>query len=390
MTSHSHGHGTMRAMRPFLALGAGLLVLACGPAPEGAPENGDAAEPEATAPAEEASAETEAAEAGPDAAALQKRAAAIFAPLPEKAPREGDPITEEQIVLGRMLYYEPRLSLSNEISCNSCHDLADYGDDGKPVSEGHEGQRGERNSPTVYNAAFHIAQFWDGRAADVEEQAKGPILNPIEMGMPDPEYVLKVLHAIPGYADLFAAAFPETEGDPITYDNLGRAIGAFERKLVTPAPFDAFLEGDPGALSDAELEGLAVFMDTGCITCHNGVTVGGQMFQKLGVVKEYPTEDPGRAKVTGNEADRHVFKVPSLRNVTETGPWFHDGSIEDLGEAVRLMAEYQLGIQLADEDVEAILFFLDGLTGEIPEDYIAEPELPESGPDTPEPEAAAS
>jgi len=319
-----------------------------------------------------------------DDARLREQAGSLFGVLPEEVSSEDNPLTPEKIELGRMLYYEERLSLSQQISCNSCHPLANYGVEHSPVSLGHEGQRGERNAPTVYNAALHIAQFWDGRAADVEEQAKGPVLNPVEMGMPSADYALGVLRSIPGYRPLFEEAFPEA-AEPITWDNYGQAVGAFERRLTTPGRFDAYLQGEDDALTEAEKEGLRTFVSTGCATCHNGPAVGGGMYQKLGLVEPYPTEDRGRAKVTGNKADEFVFKVPSLRNVAETAPYFHDGSIESLDMAVRVMARFQLGRTLDTEQTESIIAFLEALTGPIPEDYVARPELPESGPETPEP-----
>jgi len=306
----------------------------------------------------------------------------IFQPLVEVAENPENPITDEKVDLGRMLYYDTRLSENRSVSCNTCHDLAEYGTDRAAVSTGIHDQQGGRSAPTVYNAAIHIAQFWDGRAADVEEQAVGPILNPIEMGMPDADYVLKVLHSIPGYVEAFAEAFPEDE-EPLTYDNVGKAIGAFERKLMTPSRFDDYLEGDEGALTSEEKEGLNLFITTGCITCHNGMGVGGHMFQKLGLVKEWPSEDLGRFEVTGNEADKYFFKVPSLRNIAETGPYLHDGSIETLEEITAKMAEYQLGRVLSDEEVASIVTFMHALTGEIDEEFIAEPELPADGPETP-------
>jgi len=306
----------------------------------------------------------------------------IFQPLVEVAENPENPITDEKVDLGRMLYYDTRLSENRSVSCNTCHDLAEYGTDRAAVSTGIHDQQGGRSAPTVYNAAIHIAQFWDGRAADVEEQAVGPILNPIEMGMPDADYVLKVLNSIPGYVEAFAEAFPEDE-EPLTYDNVGKAIGAFERKLMTPSRFDAYLEGDEGALTSEEKEGLNLFITTGCITCHNGMGVGGHMFQKLGLVKEWPSEDLGRFEVTGNEADKYFFKVPSLRNIAETGPYLHDGSIETLEEITSKMAEYQLGRVLSDEEVASIVTFMKALTGPIDEEFIAEPELPADGPETP-------
>ena len=199
------------------------------------------------------------------------------------------------------------------MACNSCPPLAHYGQDGEPTSPGHRGQRGGRNSPTVYNAAFHVSQFWDGRAANVEEQAKGPVLNPIEMAMPSEEAVVAVLASIPGYVEAFAVAFPDDD-ESLSYENMARAIGAFERKLATPGRFDAFMEGDLDALSAAELAGLQAFIETGCITCHIGPTVGGTLYQKLGLVKPYETADEGRFEVTGEEAQRKRCKVPSRRN----------------------------------------------------------------------------
>jgi cytochrome c peroxidase len=337
-----------------------------------------------------------ASDAGPSvsAAALLERARPMFGALPPVAENPDNPITDEKVELGRMLYYDTRLSKNHDVSCNTCHDLASFGVDPRldngaplPTSPGHGGQLGERNSPTVYNAAFHIAQFWDGRARDVEEQAKGPILNPVEMAMPSEEAVEKVLASIPGYVELFAAAFPD-DPEPLSYDNLAKAIGAFERKLVTPAPFDAFMNGDLGALDDRQLQGLQLFIDTGCVTCHTGPSLGGNSFQKLGTVKPWPKiADLGRYVVTQAEADKYAFKVPGLRNVTKTGPWFHDGSIATLEEMIAKMVTHQTPRDaLAAGEIAALVAFLDSLTGEIPTDYIAEPELPESGPNTPAPD----
>ncbi len=323
--------------------------------------------------------------AGPDRAALRARANQILGSLPDEATSESHPISEAKITLGRMLYFDPRFSKAQQISCNSCHGLATSGVDGEPTSPGHFAQRGRRNSPTVYNAAFHVAQFWDGRAADVEAQAKGPVLNPIEMGMPDEAAVLAVVRSIPGYPPLFEAAFPG-EKDPISYDNFARAIGAFERRLVTSDRFDAFLEGNDTALSDSEVAGLETFLDTGCTACHMGPTIGGTLYQKLGLVEPYPTTDTGRFEVTQIETDRQFFKVPSLRNVEETGPWFHDGSIKTLDEAIRIMARHQLGKSLDAAQIASLHAFLASLTGSADAAYIAMPELPPSGPATPAPD----
>lgn len=312
----------------------------------------------------------------------------VFDVLPAVMASSKNPITGAKVDLGRMLYYDTRLSLGQDISCNSCHKLDAYGVDGEPTSLGHRGQRGDRNSPSVYNAAGQFVQFWDGRAADVEEQAKGPVLNPEEMAMPSEQHVVVVLKSIPGYAKLFKAAFPDAK-DPITFDNMALAIGAFERKLVTPSRWDKFLGGDATALNGAELAGLQVFLDTNCQTCHLGPYVGGTMYQKLGLVKPWPDQsDSGREQVTGKESDRMMFKVPSLRNVIKTGPYFHDGKTVSIEEAVTRMAEYQLGKELSRDQVVAIVTFLGALTGELPLDYIKQPELPKSGPKTPQPDVS--
>ncbi len=323
--------------------------------------------------------------AEPDRAALSQRAKAAFGTLPSEAASVANPVTEAKIELGRMLYYDKRLSKNHDVACNSCHLLDQFGVDGAPTSSGHRGQLGGRNAPTVYNAAFHIAQFWDGRAANVEEQAKGPPLNPIEMAMPSEPYVEIVLESIPGYPPLFQAAFPDETGSHITYDEMARAIGAFERRLVTPSRFDAFQTGDLDALSETEAKGLDLFMTIGCVTCHSGPTVGGRMYQRLGLIHSYATDDLGRYELTGADADRYVFKVPSLRNVAETAPYFHNGQVETLEEAVRLMAYHQLGRELSESESEAIIAFLGSLTGTVDTAYIARPELPPSGPTTPPP-----
>lgn len=287
----------------------------------------------------------------------------VFAPLPDSAPAAESPSNPEKIALGRSLYFDTRLSKDQKISCNSCHKLDTFGVDNEPTSPGHKGQRGGRNSPSVYNAALHTAQFWDGRAANVEAQALGPILNPIEMAMPSEAAVLERLKKDQKTVDAFKAAFPG-ESDPVTYKNVGNAIGAFERTLLTPSRFDDFLRGNNDALSAQEKKGGELFVKTGCVACHNGATVGGQMYQKLGLVKEYQTKDMGRFEVTKQESDKKVFKVPSLRNVAKTGPYYHDGSIKTLDQAVSLMAEHQLGKQLSKDEVAEIVTFLGSLTGD--------------------------
>ena len=310
----------------------------------------------------------------------------VFAALPSRFDTPANPATPEKIALGRMLYFDRRLSKGQDLSCASCHDLKKGGADTERFSKGHNGKLGGRNAPTVFNAAGQIAQFWDGRAPTVEEQAKGPILNPVEMAMPDPAYVTNVLRSIPGYVDAFGRAFP-SERDPITYDNFGRAVGAFERGLVTPTRFDALLAGKDDALDVAEQDGLARFVSTGCTNCHAGPLVGGTMYMKLGVVEEYGnTKDQGRFDLTKHEEDRMFFKVPSLRNVTDTTPYFHDGSIPDLPTAVREMARLQLGKQLTATEVTSIVAFLKALSGKPTSAYISEPSLPPSSPSTPKPD----
>lgn len=304
------------------------------------------------------------------AAEARQLAKQIFGTLPSEVANSENSITPAKIELGRKLYYEKRLSLAGDISCNSCHDLAAFGVDGEPTSPGHQGQRGGRNSPTVYNAALHVAQFWDGRSPDVEDQAKGPILNPIEMAMPSEAAAVDRLAKNASYVDLFANAFPD-EAEPLSYDNLVRAIGAFERRLMTPGPLDAFIAGDESALSAKQLVGLNDFMSLGCVTCHNGPAVGGALYQKLGLVRPYETEDLGRYEVTRQESDKYFFKVPSLRNITRTAPYFHDGSVPRLDEAVRLMGRHQLGIELEASQVRSIVSFLEALEGEIDSEYVA-------------------
>jgi cytochrome c peroxidase len=298
---------------------------------------------------------------------------AMFAALPQVMEDSANPITDAKVELGRRLYYETRLSAGRDISCNDCHDLNRYGADTGAVSDGHQGKKGSRNSPTVYNAAGHIAQFWDGRAPDVEAQALGPILNPVEMAMPDAPAVMGRLKADAEYRRMFAAAFPG-ERDPMTYPNLGRAIGAFERKLVTPARWDRFLRGEDSALSNAEKAGFNTFVATGCAGCHRGTYVGGGMYMKAGLVRSWPdTSDPGRMAVTRQAADRMLFKVPSLRNVERTGPYFHTGTVRSLDTAVAWMARYQLGKELEPRQVAQIVTWLSTLTGPLPTQYIGPP-----------------
>lgn len=293
---------------------------------------------------------------------LQKKAKVSFGEMPDKMPgSEKD--TPERIALGKKLYFDTILSINNSQSCNSCHNIEgkSAGVDNLPTSPGALGKNGDRNSPTTLNAGFHFAQFWDGRAKDLKEQAKGPVLNPIEMAMPSPAEVVKRLKAHSEYPDLFAKAFPD-EKDPVTYDNMAEAIAAFERTLITYDKLNDFIKGDYKALNKGELEGLALFIENGCTSCHNGVALGGNSFRKLGQVNEYKTEDLGRYKVTKDPNDKYLFKVPSLRNVALTAPYFHDGSIKTLDEAVKLMAYHQLGKELKEDEVKRIVQFLGTLT----------------------------
>jgi cytochrome c peroxidase len=352
--------------------------------------------PSSTAPAA-AAADTAVAPAGSPARAASGVAARLAAPATRsdssdvnprllrrfKAVRKSFELTSTPASpaltdLGRMLFFDKRLSRDNDLSCNSCHHLDQFGVDNEPTSVGAKGQRGRRNSPTVFNAAGHFTSFWDGRAGNVEEQAKGPILNPAEMAMPDAAAVVTVLQKIPGYAAAFRDAFPG-EASPITYDNVGRAIGAFERKLVTPSRWDRYLAGDHRALTAEEVTGLKLFTDLGCMTCHTGEFVGGSMFQKAGIAAPWPNQkDQGRYEVTKLDSDRMLFKVPSLRNVAKTGPYFHDGSAATLEEAIEMMARHQIGEELSASDVKSIASWLGALTGEVAEAYIHAPQLPPS------------
>lgn len=310
---------------------------------------------------------------------LLKRAQGFFAPLPEVAASAENPVTPEKVALGKQLFHDTRLSLNGTISCNSCHRLDNFGVDGEKTSLGDTKERGARNSPTVYNAALHSMQFWDGRAKDVEEQAGMPVLNPVEHSMPNRAFVEKRLREVPGYAPLFKAAFPD-EKQPVTYRDMERAIGAFERTLITPAPFDAYLKGDAQALSPEAKEGLALFMDVGCTTCHMGASVGGTMMQRFGLLQDFrpltgsTDADHGLMDLTKKESDKDMFKVPGLRNVAKTAPYFHDGSVADLGKAVDVMARTQLNKQLKPEEIKKIVAFLESLTGTPPAEALVVPQ----------------
>lgn len=312
---------------------------------------------------------------------LLDKAKVVFSPITDPVDNPENPITTEKVILGRTLYFDKRLSKDETLSCNSCHDLQTFGVDNETTSDGVGGLKGERNSPTVLNAAYHFSQFWDGRAKDVEEQAGGPILNPVEMAMPDQEAVLKRLQAVEGYRKLFAAAFPGEE-QPVNYVNLQKAIGAFERKLITPSRFDEYLKGNTEALTTDEKRGLQTFMDVGCTACHSGTVLGGQMYQKFGLAGNYwdftqsSRVDNGRFLVTKSESDKFIFKVPSLRNIEKTHPFFHDGSVTDLAEAVKIIAKLQLNRDLTEDQVNEIVIFLKTLTGTVPAELATAPEMP--------------
>ncbi len=320
---------------------------------------------------------------------LRARARQQFEPIPAAPPPlPGNSATPAKLLLGKMLYFDPRLSASHAISCNSCHNLGLGGADAEPTSIGHRWQHGGRNAPTVLNAVFNKAQFWDGRAKDLEQQAGGPIVNPVEMGSPEP-HVAEQLKGIPGYRDYFAKAFPGG-ADPVTLANVQKAIAVFEATLITPnAPFDRFLEGKQDALSSKQQSGLALFIEKGCSSCHKGINVGGGMYAPFGVVEKpgaelLPPTDKGRFMVTKTPGDEYVFKVPTLRNIALTAPYFHTGQAWDLRQAVAVMGSSQLGIRLTDDEVDKIAAFLDSLTGDQPQ--VTYPVLPPSGAATPRPQ----
>lgn len=300
-----------------------------------------------------------------------------------KVPATPTGVQAAQVKLGQMLFHEKRISKNHDLSCNSCHTLSTAGVDREPTSIGHKGVRGGRNSPTVMNAYAHIAQFWDGRAADVEAQAKGPVLNPVEMAMPSAEAVMSVLKSMPDYVQAFKAAFPN-EKDPMTYDHFGKAVGAFERQLATPGKFDDYLLGKDDALNKEEQEGLTTFIEVGCTACHSGALLGGHMYQKLGLVKPWPNQkDQGRFEESKAEGDRMMFKVPSLRNIADTAPYFHDGQTKTLEEAVKLMGIHQLGKELTPHQVASIVTFLKTLSAQPKAEWLKIPTLPQSTASTP-------
>jgi len=313
--------------------------------------------------------------------ALLKQAKSVFGPLPQVITSEKNPVTPEKVKLGKILFYETRISVDGTVSCVRCHPIGLYAADRLKKSIGNNCKLNPRNAPTVLNAAGQISAHWIGNRADVEDQAKQSVIGPPSFGMPSYEAVEKKLKEIRGYAELFKKAFP-ADADPITVDNLAKAIGAFERTLVTPSHFDSFLKGDIAALNEREKRGLRTYMETGCIMCHSGPYAGGQMYQKFGIFEPYwkytksEPIDEGRYVVTKNEADKYIFKVPIHRNVAETAPYLHDGSVDKLEDAVWIMGKIQLGKDLNKAQVEEVVTFLKSLTGEIPEDALRVPLLP--------------
>jgi cytochrome c peroxidase len=320
---------------------------------------------------------------------LRAQAQQQFKPIPSQAPEvKGNQLTPERVELGKQLFFDPRLSASGIISCNSCHNLGMGGDDNMPTSIGHGWAKGPRNSPTALNAVFNIAQFWDGRAEDLKTQAKGPVQAGVEMAN-KPENVVATLASMPEYVRQFNAAFPGVK-DPVTFDNMAIAIEAFEATLVTPGSrFDQWLNGNDAAMTAQEQEGLALFMNKGCSGCHNGVNIGGQSYFKFGLVQQpdadvLPPADLGRFDVTKAATDKHVFRTAPLRNIVLTAPYFHSGVVWDLDQAVATMATSQLGAKLSTAETEALVAFLGTLTGAPLR--IEYPILPPSSATTPKPQ----
>jgi cytochrome c peroxidase len=318
---------------------------------------------------------------------LLKRAQGVFKPIPVQSPAlTGNSATPEKIYLGKVLYFDPRLSASGLISCNTCHNVGMGGIDFQETSTGHKWQKGPRNAPTVLNSVFNIAQFWDGRAPDLEQQAKGPVQASVEMNN-TPARTVDTIKSMPEYTALFRKAFPG-EKDPVSFENMAKAIAVFEATLITPhSAFDQYLEGKENALNASEKEGLKLFMDKGCGGCHGGVNMGGSGYFPFGVVAKPSPDimkgDEGRFKITGVKSDEYMFKAPSLRNIALTPPYFHSGTVWSLNEAVAVMGSSQLGITLNQTEIDGIDAFLRSTTGDQPS--IMYPVLPASTNATPKP-----
>ncbi len=313
--------------------------------------------------------------------ALFKQAQKLFSPLPKVMESDQNPVTPEKVKLGKMLFYESRISIDRTVSCAKCHPISFYGADGLRTAVGNHCKANPRNSPTVFNAASQISQHWIGNRMSVEDQAKQSVIGPPAFGMVKYEDVEKRLKEYEGYVVLFKEAFP-ADKEPVTVDNFAKAIGAFERTLLTPSPFDSYLKGNEKALTAGQKKGLKTFIEAGCTGCHSGTYVGGQMYQKFGLVEAYwkytksEKVDEGRYAVTKSEADKYVFKVPILRNVEKTLPYFHDGSVDTLEAAVTIMAKVQLGRDVSRKQAAEMAEFLKSLTGKISEDAITVPLLP--------------
>lgn len=318
---------------------------------------------------------------GPNADSVLLLVKNVIQPLPTEAVNPENAVTPEKVLLGKTLYYDNRLSMNNTESCNTCHNLATYGVDNKPTSPGDNGKLGSRNSPTTLNAALHFVQFWDGRMKNVEEQAGGPVMNPAEMSMPDEKEVIARLTKNEGYKKMFEAAFPGDK-QPVSFANMRNSIAAFERTLLTPGKLDKFLGGDVTALNEQELKGAKTFVETGCTACHMGPLLGGNMFQKyplFGTHKDLTgstVDDLGKMAATKLEADKYIFKVPTLRNIAETWPYLHDGSVKELDKTVQIMAKGQLNKELTPEQTTDITAFLKALTAEVPADAKQVPVMP--------------
>lgn len=291
-----------------------------------------------------------------------------FANEPVQPLMAGLPTDPAKVALGFALYHDTRLSGDNTISCATCHGLNTAGVDRKQYSEGIKGQFGGVNAPTVYNAALNFLQFWDGRAADLKEQAAGPPLNPVEMGCASFDEICAKLADDKAFSTQFLTVYPEG----FTQSTVTDAIAEFEKTLLTPSPFDHYLMGDKTALTAEELEGYQLFKDNKCATCHVGVNLGGQSFEYMGIKNNYfdyrgtglTDGDNGRFAVTNNEADRHRFKTPTLRNVMLTPPYMHDGTIQTIEDAIQVMHEFQIGRHISDAETAKIVAFLGTLTGE--------------------------
>lgn len=301
-----------------------------------------------------------------------------------------NPITKEKVELGKMLYFDPRLSYDGTISCNSCHNVMSDGTDARAVSVGIGGQKGGRGAPTVWNSAYNSVQFWDGRAKTLEDQAKGPLTNPIEMGMPSHEIVIERINKIPDYVLKINKVFSLKNGEKITIDHIAKAIATYERTLVTPnSAYDRYLSGNKNALNKEALRGLKTVEKLGCFACHSGPNFNGSELKSgEGNFHKFPmfpgskfedlydlTSDLGRFSVTKNEDDKNYWRVPTLRNIALTAPYFHNGKVKTLDEAVRVMAKTQLNQDLADGEVKDIVAFLNSLSGEFPKQNM--PRLPE-------------